>query len=120
MAGPFNLAIRFVLELVALVAAAVTGSMLGVPPFGVVGGLIGGVGFAVLWGLFIAPRARYPQSPRIRLVVGTIVMELAAVGLIVVGETTIGGILAAAILANAVALAIGGFDADGPQQAAQR
>jgi hypothetical protein len=111
MAGPFNLAIRFVLELAALFGAAVTGSRLGTPPFGVIGGMVGGVGFAVLWGLFIAPRARYPQSPRFRLVAGTIVMELAAIGLIAVGETTIGAVLAAAILANAVALVALGVDA---------
>ena len=104
MAGPFNLAIRFVLELAALIAAAVTGSQLGAPPFGVIGGLVGGVGFAVLWGLFIAPRARFPQTPRFRLIVGTIVMELGALGLIAVGELTIGAVLAAVILANAVAL----------------
>jgi len=104
VAGPFNLAIRFVLELAALLGAAVTGSRLGMPPFGVIGGLVGGVGFAVLWGLFIAPRARYPQAPRVRLIAGTIVMEVGALGLILVGETTIGAVLAAAILANAVAL----------------
>ena len=120
MAGPFNLAIRFLLELAALIAAGVTGASLGTPPFGVVGGLVAAIAFGIVWGLFIAPKARFPQSPRFRLVVGTILMELTALGLIVVGQPTVGALLGAAVLANAVALATGGFDADGPDQAAQR
>jgi hypothetical protein len=120
MAGPFNLAIRFLLELAAVIAASVTGAGLGTPPFGVVGGIVGATAFVAIWGLFIAPRARFAQSPRVRLIVGTILMELVAFGLIVIGQPTVGAVLAAAVLVNAVALAAGGFDADDPNVAAQR
>ena len=120
MAGPFNLAIRFVLELAAVVAAAVTGARLGTPPFGIVGGLVGAIVFVAVWGLFIAPRARFPQTARVRLVVGTMLMELTALGLVVVGSTTLGAVLAAAILVNGIALAVGGFDASDIDPQARR
>ena len=120
MAGPFNLAIRFLLELAAVIAAAVTGAGLGSPPFGVVGGIIGALLFGTVWGLFVAPRARFPQSRRVRLIVGTVLMELAAVGLFVVGQPSVAAVFAAAILVNAVALAVGGFDADDVGRAAER
>jgi hypothetical protein len=48
----------------------------------------------------------------VRLIVGTLVMEAPAIGLILVGSTTIGAVLAVAILANAIALAAGGATDD--------
>jgi hypothetical protein len=113
MAGPFNLAIRFVLELVAVIAAAVAGANLGSPPLGIPGAIVATVLFVGVWGLFIAPRARYPQPPTLRLMVGSVLMELTAVGLIAAGFTTAGAILGVAILANAVVLAAFGADVDG-------
>jgi len=111
--APAQLAIRFLLELAALVAAGIVGASLGTPPFGFVGGLAAAVVFGVVWGIFLAPRARFPQPAMVRLVVGTLVMEIPAVALALVGSTTAGAILAVAILANAVALAaIGATDAD--------
>ena len=59
MIGAANLALRFVCELVALVALAWWGLSLG----GVRGALVGAavaVAAAALWGAFIAPRARQP------------------------------------------------------------
>lgn len=108
-----QLAIRFILELAALVAAGIVGASIGNPPLGLVGGLAGAVLFGVVWGLFLAPRARFPQPPTVRLVAGTAVMEAAAVGYALVGPPTSGLLLAATILANAVWIAaIGDTDAD--------
>jgi hypothetical protein len=108
MLAPLHLGIRFVLELAALGAAGVVGAALGAPPLGLVGAIGGVVAFAVVWGLFLAPRARFVQSASFRLVVGTLVMEAPALGLAAVGQPTVAAILAVAILANAVALAATG------------
>jgi uncharacterized protein DUF2568 len=110
--APLQLAIRFILELAAVVAAGVVGASVGSPPIGIAGGIGLAASFIVVWGLFLAPRARFPQSAIVRLVVGTLVMEAPAIGLVAVGSTTGGAILAVAILANAVALAASGATTD--------
>jgi Protein of unknown function (DUF2568) len=115
MVAPVQLAIRFLLELAALVAAGVVGASVGIPPLGIVGGIGAAVAFAIAWGLFLAPRARFPQSATFRLVVGTVVMEVTALGLVAVGSTTTGAILGAAILANTVALAASGAAFEGTE-----
>ncbi|HEX2755690.1 MAG TPA: DUF2568 domain-containing protein [Candidatus Limnocylindrales bacterium] len=108
MNAPVQLAIRFLLELAAVVAAGVVGASIGSPPFGLVGGIALAAVFVVAWGLFLAPKARFPQPATVRLMVGTLVMEVPAIGLAIVGSTLAGAVLAAAILANAVALAATG------------
>jgi hypothetical protein len=110
--APLQLAIRFILELAAVVAAGVVGASVGSPPIGIAGGIGLAALFIVVWGLFLAPRARFPQPAMVRLVVGTLVMEAPAIGLAIVGQATAGAILAAAILANAVALAATGATGD--------
>jgi hypothetical protein len=115
MVAPLQLAIRFLLELAALVAAGIVGASVGSPPLGLLGGVGLAVVFAVAWGLFLAPRARFRQTAMVRLVVGTLVMEAPALGLIAIGSVTAGAILAAAILANAVALAATGATTDDAQ-----
>ena len=115
MIAPLQLAIRFILELAAVVAAGVVGASVGSPPLGIVGGFALAGAFVVVWGLFLAPRARFPQSAIVRLVVGTLVMEAPAIGLAIVGQTTAGAILGVAILANAVALAAAGAASDDTQ-----
>ena len=103
-----HLVIRFVLELAALVAAAVVGASAGNPPLGFVGGLVAVIAFVVVWALWIAPRARFALPPMARHLVGTAVMLAAAIGLVLVGQPTIGEILVALILANAVFLVVTG------------
>jgi len=106
--APFQLAVRFLLELAAVVAAGLFGASLGTPPLGIVGAIgLAGL-FIVVWGLWLAPRARFVQPAMFRLVVGTLVMEAPALGLAASGHKTVGAILAAAILANAIALAASG------------
>ena len=103
-----HLAIRFLLELAALAGAVAVGASVGDPPLGFVGALVAGVAFVAVWGLWIAPRARFALAPMARLVVGTAVMLAVAVGLILVGQPTIGEVLVAAIVANAVLLVLTG------------
>jgi hypothetical protein len=111
--APVQLAIRFLLELAAAGAAGSLGASIGSPPLGLVGAAAFVVPFVVVWGLFLAPRARFPQPAMIRFVVGTILMESAAVGYAVVSRSALGVVLVAAILANAVAIAaLGETDPD--------
>ena len=110
--APLQLAIRFILELAAVVASGIVGGSIGSPPLGLAGGVGLATVFIVIWGLFLAPRARFRQPAMVRLVVGTLVMETPAIGLAIVGQTTAGAILAVAILANAVALAASGATID--------
>jgi hypothetical protein len=99
-----HLAIRFVLELAALAGAGIVGVSAGSPALGFVGGALGLAAFAVVWGLWIAPRARFTLAPIARLVVGTGLMLGVAIGLIFVAQPTLGEILLAATGANAVLL----------------
>jgi cytochrome b len=113
MIAPFQIAVRFILELAAAFAAGSIGASIGSPPLGLVGAIAFAVPFVVVWGLFLAPRARFPQPAIARFVVGTILMESVAVGYAVVGRAPSGVILAVVILANAVALAaLGATDPD--------
>jgi hypothetical protein len=101
-----HLAIRFVLELAALAGAIAVGASAGDPPLGFAGAVVAGVAFVAVWGLWIAPRSRFPLPPMARLIVGTALMLAVAVGLVLVGQPTIGEILAAAIVANAALLVV--------------
>jgi hypothetical protein len=120
MNAPLQLAIRFILELAAVVASGVVGASVGSPPIGIAGGIGLAALFIVVWGLFLAPRARFPQPAMVRLVVGTLIMEAPAIGLAIVGQATAGAILAAAILANAVALAATGATGAAADEAVTR
>jgi uncharacterized protein DUF2568 len=108
MAAMTHLVIRFVLELAALVAAAIVGASIGTPPLGLVGGLGAVVLFVVVWGLWIAPRARFALPPMARHLIGTAIMVGVTIGLVLVGQPLVGEILVALILANATFLVIGG------------
>ncbi|HEU4573020.1 MAG TPA: YrdB family protein [Candidatus Limnocylindrales bacterium] len=103
-----HLAIRFLLELAALAAAIAVGASVGSPPLGFAGGVFAGIAFVVVWGLWIAPRARFALPPTARLVIGSLVMLAAAVGLVLTGQPTLGIVLIAAIVANAILLFVTG------------
>lgn len=108
MVVPVVLAFAFLVEVAALVAAGVVAASLGSPPFGLAGAIAGVGLFVAVWGLFLAPRSRFPRSATFRLVVGTLVMEAAALGLVAVGNVAAGVILAIAILVNAADSAVTG------------
>ncbi|MEO6208361.1 MAG: DUF2568 domain-containing protein [Candidatus Limnocylindrales bacterium] len=111
MVAPAVLSLALLVELAALVAAGVVGASLGSPPFGLAGAIAGVGLFAVVWGLFFAPRSRFPQSATFRLVGGSLVMEATAFGLIVVGNVAAGVILAILVFAVAGAVAATGATA---------
>jgi hypothetical protein len=57
-----------------------------------------------VWALWIAPRARFALPATARMVIGTALMLVPAVGLVLVGQPTIGEVLVGFILANATFL----------------
>lgn len=103
-----HLAIRFVLELAALAGAIAVGASAGSPSLGFPGAVVAGVAFVAVWALWIAPRARFALPAMARLVAGTVLMLAVAVGLILVGQPTIGIVLLAAVLANGILLGLTG------------
>ena len=101
-----HLVIRFFLELASLAGAIAVGASAGNPPLGFPGGAAAGVAFVAVWALWIAPRARFALAPMPRHVIGTALMLAVAVGLIVVGQPTLGEVLFAGVAANAVLLVV--------------
>ncbi|HEY7133384.1 MAG TPA: DUF2568 domain-containing protein [Candidatus Limnocylindrales bacterium] len=106
MLASANVALRFILELAALVAAFVVGSALAPGAWSIPAGVAAAAVFAVVWGLWLAPRARFPQPAPVRLLLGTALMELVAVALALTAAPAAGWILAVLVLVNAVALAV--------------
>jgi hypothetical protein len=108
MLANVNLALRFVLELAGIVALAWWGFHAAEGPAGIILGLGAPALLIVIWGLFIAPRARYPQPPAFRLVVGTVLLEGAAAALLAAGAVAAGLALGALVALNAAGLAVAG------------
>jgi uncharacterized protein DUF2568 len=103
-----NVALRFVLELAGLVAAYVVGSTLAPEPWKVMIGIGAAVLFGVVWGLWLAPKARFPQTARVRLVAGTVLLAAVAIGLALTAAPVAGVVLTVAIVLDALALAVVG------------
>ena len=103
-----NLALRFLLELAGIVALGWWGFHAADGPAGVVLGVGAPVALILVWGLVVAPRARYPQSPRFRLVAGTALLEATALALAAAGATLAALALGAVVLVNAIGLAAAG------------
>ena len=81
----FNLALRFALELCALVALAVGGAHVHW-----VVAFVAPLVAAVLWGLFVAPKAARPVSEPVRWGVELVVFGAAAAALVVAGAVVLG------------------------------
>ena len=77
-----NLGLRFLLELCLLAALAYVGLQASV-----VLAVVLPVVAAVLWGLFVSPKSRYPLSLPWWLALQAALFGVAAIGLIAVGET---------------------------------
>jgi uncharacterized protein DUF2568 len=99
-----NLALRFVLELVAVAALAYWGSRLDGVLVSVLVGTAAPVIVVVLWGLFAAPRSSRRLPSRLRVPFELGVFALAAGALVAVGWTLIAIALAAVVAVNAVLL----------------
>ena len=100
-----NLLVRFLLELCLLAAVGYWGFK---THSGWTMKIIFGIGLplliAVLWGLFIAPRAVYPLTGLSYLMVELILLGSGAVALFASGKPTLGWIYTVMVIANKVLL----------------
>lgn len=100
-----NLALRFLLEICALVAFGYWGFQTGQSTWARVGLGIGApVVAAVVWGTFISPRAAIPVSLSVRLLLELIVFGAAVVALASAGQRTLAWVLALVVVINEILL----------------
>jgi len=102
-----NLALRFLLELAAVVAFGYWGFHTG---GSTVARVVLGVGSpvlaAVVWGLFVAPKAAMTLPSRVKFVLGLAILLLAAVALAAAGQPAIAVAFAAIVVINQVLLVL--------------
>ena len=100
-----NLAVRFLLELCLLAAVGYWGFKTG---SGWTLKILLGIGLpvliAVVWGLFVAPRALYPLSSTSKLLLGLILLGSGAVALFASGKADLGWIYTLVLVVNEVLL----------------
>lgn len=102
-----NLLVRFLLELCMLAAVGYWGfKMHSGWPLKIFFGIGLPVLIAVLWGLFVAPKAAYPLSGVSHLVLSLILLASGAVALFASGKPTLGLTYAIVLLVNEVLLKI--------------
>jgi hypothetical protein len=98
-----NLALAFILELCMLAALAYWGFQTGpVPVWNIVLGIGAPLLIAVVWGLFLAPKAVVKVSPAARLALKVVVFGLAVVALFAAGQPTLAWALGIAFVVNQV------------------
>lgn len=90
-----NLALRFLLELCLLAALAFVGLQVSV-----VLAVLAPMAAAVVWGLFVSPKARFPLSLELWLAVQAVLFGAAVVGLIAVGKVLLGVVFGVLVVAN--------------------
>ena len=97
-----NLVLRFLLELAALASLGYWGyhALPGVG--GVVLCIASPIGFAVLWGLFAAHKAKFPPPQPWKALVGAVLLEVTAVVLALEGQGLWAVIIAVGIAANSM------------------
>lgn len=90
-----NLGLAFGLELVALVALGLWGTSLGsAAPTRTLFGIAAPLLTAVVWGIFLSPKAAVPLSPRVTLLVKLAVFGAAALALGSTGRPLTAGVFA--------------------------
>jgi hypothetical protein len=98
-----NLALAFLLELCALGAFGYWGFKTGSATFSKVGLGIGApLLAAVVWGVFVAPRAAVPVPELLRFVIQALFFGLAALSLTATGHRTLAGAFVAIVVVNAI------------------
>jgi Protein of unknown function (DUF2568) len=90
-----NLGLRFLLELCLLAALAYVGLQVNV-----VLAVVFPVVAAVVWGMFVSPKARYTLSLGPWLGVQVVLFGIAVIGLIVAGNVVLGVLFGAAVAVN--------------------
>jgi hypothetical protein len=98
------LLVRFLLELAALAALASAGIAIVDGPLGWLLGLGLATLAAIAWGLFVAPRARYPLTTLARLGVEIAVFVGATVGLLLTGRPFLAALLLVVYVVDRIAL----------------
>jgi hypothetical protein len=92
-----NLALRFLLELCLLAALAYVCLQVSVL-LAVLAPLVA----AVVWGLFVSPKARFPLSHALWLAVQAVLFGAAVVGIIAVGNVVLGVVFGVLVVLNLV------------------
>jgi hypothetical protein len=100
-----NLGIRFLLEIAMLVALGWVGGEIGQSSVvSVLLAIASPLLAAVLWGMFIAPKAPRRLTDPAKLVVELVLFAAAAVGLALVGHPVLAAVLAVLFVVNAAVL----------------
>ena len=100
-----NLLLRFLLELCALAALGYWGFQFGQNLPVKIGLAIGApLIAAVVWGMFVAPKASVPVPVWLWLALQAIIFGLAAAGLLAAGQRTLAIALVLAVLVNGILL----------------
>ncbi len=90
-----NLGLRFLLELCLLAALAYVGLQVSVV-LAVLAPLVA----AVVWGLFVSPKARFPLPLGLWLAVQAVLFGAAIIGLVAVGSVVLGVVFGVLVVAN--------------------
>jgi hypothetical protein len=102
-----NLALRFLLELAGVASLAYWGfHASGSTPVRIALAIAAPAVLVVVWAIVVAPGAENALPQFQRMVIGTALLELAAVALAVAGQRTAGIVLGVLILVNAVLMAV--------------
>jgi hypothetical protein len=96
------LALRFVLEVAGFVAFGIVVTIATGQPLA---GVAASVAVIAVWAVVAAPKARNPLRQPQRDAIGTVILLVAAVGLVAVGQPVAGLVFGAAVLGNAAHLA---------------
>jgi fermentation-respiration switch protein FrsA (DUF1100 family) len=100
-------ALRFFLELGAIVALSYWGVHASADlPVQAVLAVGAPVALIVVWALFIAPRAVYPISRLAQAIAGGLLLEIAAVALVIAGLPLVGFVFGGLIAIDTAALAV--------------
>jgi hypothetical protein len=90
-----NLAVRFLLELCLLAALAYAGLQVNI-----VLAVLAPFVAAVVWGLFVSPKARFPLSRPLWVGVQVVLFGAAVTGLVASGQGVLGAIFGVAVTVN--------------------
>jgi hypothetical protein len=108
-----NLALRFLLELCALAAAAYWGSEVSSSTVvNVIVAIAAPLAIATVWGLWLAPKAARRLDPPARTILELAVLGAAVAALLAVNAPLLALILAAVAVINGVLLHVWGLDAE--------
>ena len=110
--GMAALAIRFIVELLGIIAVASWGWQTGPEGIGRIALAVGAVvALIAVWAFVVAPKADNPLSQEVRDVIGTGLLLLAAAGLATAGRPQLALIFAAIVIVDWVAMVTIGQDA---------